>query len=350
MVVDSRKIQPGKGICLSCGRFDKIDESCVCFWCHNKGRQSSSNIAAKQRHIDPFTASGVPRYITLEKLQTDIRSLVPKIPSDITAVVGVARSGMNVATVMSMLLHKPLYAIRQTDNDVICVGNGWRLGGAKRQQVPRGKVVIIDDTVMTGNSLRAIDHIIKANFDEAITAAVYVNPFATKKPDIHSAFLNWPHLLEWNLFNSVLSPNVACDFDGILCEDCKPGQDDDGERYRDFILNARPLYTPRRVPIPMVVTARIEKYRKETQVWLNRHGIIVHKLIMFPANTLKERQRQDIAEWKAKTFARWNNLHKPVPPPNLFIESDNAQAKRISELSGLMTICPASGKVYCHGQ
>ena len=337
-----------KQICEVCGRFAEIDETGVCFWCRNKNKLRIKSRTKPKRSRSPFAYDGTARFVSLRQLHQDTLSLIGLIPPDITAVVGVARSGMAVATLVSMMLHKPLFTIRQTLGDVISCGNGWRLAAHHVEPV-KGKVVIVDDTVMTGNSLRAIEHVVRQTFPNSMTASVYVNPSAHKKPDAWVHDLAWPHLLEWNLFNSILSPNMACDFDGILCQDCQPGQDDDGERYLDFIENARPLYTPRRVPIPCVITARIEKYRQPTLAWLKRHGITVHNLIMHPAKTLAERNADDVSAWKAKHYARWNNSHRPRPAPNGFIESDDRQARRIAKLTGLLTICPASESVYPHG-
>ncbi len=288
------------------------------------------------------------RFITSAQMQEDIKLLCSKIPPDTTAIAGVARSGLSVATMVSMYLHLPMVTIRQNLHDVVQTGNGWRLGDQKHVVPKAEKVVIVDDTVMTGNSLRHLTPMVKAQFAaDVVTAAVYVNPLATTKPDIHAVDLGWPHLLEWNLFNSVLSPNMACDFDGILCYDCHPGQDDDGRAYIDFIRNAKPLYLPRKTEIPLIVTARIEKYREDTLLWLSRHGVKVKKLVMHPARTLAERRRDDITAFKARVFDKWAQKHRPVPPPLAFIESDDWQAKLISQKSaGKMVICPGSAKVY----
>jgi hypothetical protein len=241
-----------------------------------------------------------------------------------------------------------MLSIRQTKNDIVEVGNGWRLGGNQHIN-PDGRAIIVDDTVMTGNSLKAIASLVGKRFPNSMTAAIYVNPLAKRKPDLWVRDLGWPHLLEWNLFNSVLSPNLACDFDGILCHDCPIGADDDGERYLDFIRNAKPLYLPRKVPIPLIVTARIEKYRKPTMDWLDRHGVRVHNLVMHPAATLAERRKDDIAAYKAKHFAAWAMRHRAMPAPLAFIESEDWQARKIAALTDRMTICPGSGLVYRSG-
>lgn len=293
----------------------------------------------------PFATGGEAKFITSAQLQRDILSLVGMIPSDIGVIVGVARSGMNVATMLSMYLHLPLVAIRQSQGDIVGVGNGWRLNES-REAITNKRAIIVDDTVMTGNSLAHIRPVVNRQFPGASTAAIYVNPNANVKPDFHVVDLPWPHLLEWNLFNSVMSPNIACDFDGILCQDCQPGDDDDGPRYRNFIDNAKPLYAPRKEPIPLIVTARIQKYRRQTEAWLRRHGIRWFKLVMHPAKTLAERNRDDIAAFKAREYAKWLEHHTPNPAPAMFVESDDRQARRIANLSGRMVICPSTAGVY----
>lgn len=294
-----------------------------------------------------FQSTGSPvRFVTSAVLQHDIKQLLGKLPSDITAIAGVARSGLSVATMLAMYLQLPMMTIRQTLNDVIDTGNGWRLGGSKHIDPKQGRILVVDDTVMTGNSLKAIRPLVEKQIGNAVFAAVYVNPMALHKPDIWAVDLGWPHLLEWNLFNSVLSPSTAMDFDGILCHDCRPEQDDDGPRYRDFLQNAAPLYVPRRVPVPLIVTARLERYRAETEEWLRRHRITWKQLIMHPARSLHERERDDIAAYKARHFSAWASTHKAAPGPILFVESHDAQARRIAQLSQRMTVCPASAGVY----
>lgn len=292
------------------------------------------------------TGKEYPRFITSEQLQLDIKLLLSKIPPDITAIAGIARSGLSVATMLSMYLHLPMLTIRQTMNDIVDTGNGWRLGGSKHIDPKYDKVLIVDDTVMTGNSIKAIRPLVQSKIKNAIYSAVYVNPLALTKPDIWAVDLSWPHILEWNVFNSVLSPSIAVDFDGILCYDCPIGSDDDGPKYLDFIRNARPLYTPRKAQIPLIVTARIEKYRSETESWLKRNNIKWNKLIMHPANTLKEREADNIPAFKAKHYLEWAKNHKPSPGPIIFMESEDAQAREIFRLSNLMTICPSTAEVY----
>jgi orotate phosphoribosyltransferase len=287
------------------------------------------------------------RFVRSSQFQFDILNLIAKIPPDITAIAGVARSGLSAATMLSMYLHLPMVTIRQTLGDIVQTGNGWRLGGSRHVNPRTEKILVVDDTVMTGNSLKAIKPLIDREFGNAVYAAIYVNPAAALKPDIWSVDLPWPHLLEWNVFNSVLSPASAMDFDGILCHDCPLGSDDDGPKYLDFVRNALPLYMPRRCPVPLIVTARIEKYRAETEAWLRRHGIAWHRLVMHPAATLRERQRDNIAAYKAHHYATWAQHFVARPGPHIFFESEDRQAREIAMRTGLLAICPHTAGCYC---
>src|SRR5690606_16444154 len=101
--------------------------------------------------------------------------LASKMPADTSHVVGVARSGLCVATMVAMIIHRPLLIVRQSMNDLIPGGNGWRLSGNISSN---GPVVVIDDTVMTGNSFKHVLPLVQREFSNVLSAAVYVNPAA----------------------------------------------------------------------------------------------------------------------------------------------------------------------------
>jgi len=241
-----------------------------------------------------------------------------------------------------MYLHLPLEIVRQDRGDLIYAGNGWRLTGNTGGS---GPPLVVDDTCMSGNSFKHVMPIVRAKYPEAKSACVYCNPAAHVKPDLFVHELPWPHFLEWNMFNSVNTESLACDFDGVICRDCYPGEDDDGEKYLNFIRTATPLYPVRKVQLKLVVTARLSKYRAETEAWLARNGISVKKLVMAPWKTLRERQRQDMGTFKARYFKRFLTERHAVKPA-AFVESDPNQARRIYELTGGVVICPSSGE--CH--
>lgn len=294
------------------------------------------------------SGSGNPRWLSVSDLMKDTLKLIPKLPKDIDAIIGVSRSGVPSASMLAMMLHLPLYIFRQSEKDLVYAGGGWRIHGLNVNQednIQTKHPVVIDDTVFTGSSNKTARTILGPKFDKITFASIYVNPKARNFPDIWSVDLPWPHILEWNVFNSVLTPNSAFDFDGILCEDCKPHEDDDGPNYLNFIENAKPKYIVRKTHIPLIVTARIEKYRPETEEWLRRHKINFNTLIMHPSKTLAERRKEDIPLYKAQHYINFCKK-RAAPEPHVFFESDDRQAKRIAQISRKLVVCPSSGRCY----
>lgn len=287
--------------------------------------------------------TGTPPYLTTDDLARDALSLIPRLPPDITAVYGSARSGLVPATLLAEMLHLPLTVIRNRQGDTIPAGNGWRL----LEGLPRkpGRILVVDDTTMTGNSLLRVKQILEGTPGEKIYCAVYVNPAAVTKPDLWARDLPWPHLLEWNLYNSVLLDSFALDFDGILCRDCPAGDDDDGPRYRKFLREVPPLHLVRKRPIKLIVTARLQKYRPETVSWLDRWGIRVKQLVMGPWPSKVERSRHDVSAWKAGELQRWFRRASGIKP-RMFIESDPRQARKIAEMTGGLIVCPAARRCF----
>ena len=285
-----------------------------------------------------------PEFITNAQLMADVHRLVAMLPPDTSRIIGVARSGLCVATMAAMLMHRPMSIVRQGKGDLIEASNGWRLTGNTRSA---GRAVFIDDTCMTGGSAQECGlPIVRKEFPDVLAAVVYANPAANLgRPDLFARELRWPHVLEWNFSNSILTDQMAVDFDGILCHDCAPADDDDGPRYAAFLRDAKPLYYFRRTPIPLIVTARLEKYRPETLAWLERHGMTAKQLVMWPGTDHRARNRSDVGAWKAAHFAEFmRRRHKHQPP--LFVESDAGWAQRIAEVSGGIVVCPAAGKCF----
>lgn len=311
-------------------------------------------ISKKGRSFDPgptkhwihaFTSVGkMPEFVTLEQFALDIHKLISQLPPNITSVAGVSRSGLYPATMIAMMLHVPLYVVRHHQGDVFSGGNGWRL--KEGAQPEDGTMLVVDDTTMTGNSLRRTQHILKDRPGHKLYAAVYVNPKAIKKPDLWAVDLPWPHLLQWNLFNSVLSDATALDFDGILCHDCPVNMDDDGPQYQKFLAETRPLHIFRKRSIPLIVTARLEKYRPETEKWLANWGMSANRLVMGPWANNRERAKSDVAAFKAEHFKKFMVTGRTSVGPRMFVESDARQAARIAELSGGLVVCPAAARCF----
>jgi orotate phosphoribosyltransferase len=284
-----------------------------------------------------------PPFITVSQLARDTISLLPKLPKEVTAVAGVARSGVTPATILATMLHVPLLIVRPRTKDWIPADNGWRLGNTDLQF--DGVVLVVDDTVMTGNSLKQAKELVESIPGKKLFANIYVNPNAKQKPDLWAVDLPWPHILEWNVFNSILSESFVTDFDGILCEDCPAGSDDDGEKYIQFLSNTKSLYLPKRKPVSLIVTARMEKYRQITESWLEQHGIKCLDLVMGDWQNLQDRTFDKIIKLKSAAFEKFLAKQGGLKP-KMFFESDPRQAEAIAKQTGGLVVCPKAGKCY----
>jgi orotate phosphoribosyltransferase len=290
-----------------------------------------------------------PAWISTKALTDDVYKLAAKLPPDLVGIIGISRSGLLPASLLAMHLHLPLWILRQDRNaqqpdspkgDIVPAGNGWRL---HKRRATQGTIALVDDTQMTGRSLaRALplaQEWAVAQGQKLLSAVVYQSPESRPKADLYARALAGPHFLEWNLFNSCFLPKMAFDFDGVFCRDATAAEDDDGPRYRKFLSEAEPLYFARKEPVPLIVTACLEKWRQLRQAWMDQHGIRARRLVMGPWKSLAERNQPGIvSRFKAQHFA--------ASGLEWFVESSPVQAREIAELTGLPVICPAAGKVF----
>lgn len=274
-------------------------------------------------------------FVTTARLTQDAARLAALLPPSINGVVGVARSGLIPAGVLAMIRHVPLFAANRQGYVVPC-GCGWRLGAAR----PGKTILLVDDTVCGGTTLREVRPWVRAAFPgaEILTAAIYCPEHRRDLVDFVAEPIDAPHYLEWNYFNSSMIHKAALDCDGILCDDCPAQADDDGPRYLEFIRNVRPKYLPRREPVSAIVTARLEKYRLQTVDWLSHWGVRSNRLIMYPGTMRERNQPGEIVRWKAQQY---RDL-----PLAMFVESDPRQAPEIARLAGKPCMCPAAERIF----
>lgn len=287
------------------------------------------------------------KYITLNDLASTIRKNLHKIPHDVDFVIGIPRSGTIVASIISEYLNVPL-----VDLDSFCKG-GLPVGGGRLSLVGRReaskKVLVVDDTVFRGTSMRKTKEKLK-DFSEYkfVYLVAYLEGSAIGEVNIYLEDVRKYTkgvgivLYEWNIFNhySLVSSRCMYDIDGVFCVD--PPDERTGKEYEDYIENAVPFIIPR-VSIGPIVTYRLEKYRATTEGWLKRQGIRYSSLEMFPAMSWEERFRSGISpeQMKANKYKSSNSI--------LFIESEDKQAKEIYRLSGKPVLSIETNTLYGNG-
>lgn len=278
----------------------------------------------------------VEKLITWEDLSNDTNILTQIILENhptLRGIAGVPRSGLKVATEIAIRLGVKVYEASR-EKGLVELNTGLRLK-ADPIHGPmtsfNGEIVLVEDSTCSGYSIANLRE--NPELKELPTYAVYGASPGKNHINDYAKHLELPHWFEWNIWNNgqILEDfNVAIDWDGVLNEDCTVEDDDDGERYINWLTNVKPIRTPRNYKVPFIITARREAYRNIAEEWLAKYHINYGQLIMFPG-TFEERSQTDIGKWKAQEAMKVNS--------HMFIESCPIQAKTILDNSYLRVIC-----------
>ena len=282
---------------------------------------------------------GVKKYTykSLNDLLSTIQKNIPTLPNDIDLVVGIPRSGMIPAYYLGILLNVKVCSLMEF---TLGINNQVGIRNLNNREIKN--VLIVDDSINTGAGLHKAKSLIPEELFNKYNIkflVVYSTKSSSELVDYFFECTNTPRLFQWNYLNHPLCCNWCYDIDGVLCIDPTNEENDDGEKYKNFILNAKPLFIPN-YKINTIVTSRLEKYRALTETWLKRNGVSYDKLIMLNLATAEERRKLKLhAKFKAEVCSTLNDC-------NLFVESEDSQAQEICKLSGKSCICVSTGKMY----
>lgn len=268
------------------------------------------------------------QFRSITDLYHDVWSHLHLLPGDIDLVVGIPRSGMLPATMIALARNLPL-----ADIDGFLAGRLLATGSTRREADGPGMdrfrhILVVDDSSRTGASMAEAREKLAALADgPAMTfMVVYGTPAPAPAVDIALARIAEPRVFEWNVLHHPIVSRSCFDIDGVLCIDPTVDQNDDGQIYREFLQAAAPLHRPRR-QIAMLVTSRLEKYRRQTEDWLATHGIAYAELRMLDLPDAETRRRLGVhASFKAEVYRASDCA--------LFVESELGQAREICRLAG----------------
>lgn len=268
-------------------------------------------------------------YRSVADLSKSILNNIHKIPKNIDLVVGIPRSGMLPANLISLYLNKPY-----TDINSFLEGKIYACGdrGSFIKKTEIKNILIVDDSIAHGFAMRRAKSQLKNEKYNFIYFVVYARTKSKNNVDLFCEILDGERIFEWNLFHHKTILGQSCvDIDGVLCRDPTPEENDDGEKYHRFLLTAVPKFIPT-VKIKTLISCRLEKYRNETIAWLKKYGIEYDNLIMLNLPNAAERQKWNkYGDYKATEYKK--------PEYVLFIESSLNEAKRIKEVSGKTVFC-----------
>jgi uncharacterized HAD superfamily protein/hypoxanthine phosphoribosyltransferase len=269
------------------------------------------------------------QFRSISDLASDVAANLHRLPQDIDIVVGIPRSGMLVASMIALARNLPL-----TDLESFSAERPFARGTSRLVKgevaTPRNfsHALIVDDSSNTGAAMKlARRQLTHLPFNARQTFAVAYGSAESKGlADIVFAEVKTPRVFEWNVLHHPFISSACVDIDGVLCLDPDHQQNDDGEAYLAFLQQATPLHKPRR-EIHTLVTNRLEKYRAQTEDWLERNGIVYRRLEMLDLPDQEARRRmRPYAGFKASVYRGCD--------ARLFIESEASQAREIARLSG----------------
>lgn len=240
---------------------------------------------------------------------------------NIDIVVGIPRSGMIPASIISTYLQLPL-----TDPNNLLSNKCYHKSGELFSIDSKKNILLVDDTIDSGKSMQsAIKHLSGIDHNIIKFAVWKSNITNLDDIDIWCNTLDRPRVFSWNLWAHKQLSNWATDLDGVLCKDPTLEENDRGEKYINFIKNATPLF-PLKRKIKYIITGRLERYRKETEEWLAKNNIRYGKLIMKTDETIKHAKNKI-------------EILKNLSDVELYIESEYKQAYDISKGANIPVWC-----------
>jgi hypoxanthine phosphoribosyltransferase len=254
----------------------------------------------------------------MDRLIVEALPRIRQLPFDV--IVHLPRSGTIPASLMATYLRKPLASLDEYIMGVIST--------RKCDSDATARALLVDDSIRSGVQMTAaLDRIMTEKPGAQVcTLAVFSTEVERDfQPDlVLASHEERTYIYPWFMWKTGRIKYCAVDMDGVLCRDCLPHEDDDGEEYLKFLETAEPKFLTSHT-IGAIVTSRLKKYRPQTEAWLSKHGVSYKKLIMGPWES-KEERRGKASIWKAKKF-KSSDLE-------LFVESDDRTARIIKDISG----------------
>jgi uncharacterized HAD superfamily protein len=251
---------------------------------------------------------------------------------NINSVVGIPRSGMIPASLISTHLQLPLTDVYGfLNNNLNYKSNSFK----SFNNDDKFTILLVDDTINTGKAMSSATSLLKSKFPniKIIRFAVWKSEKTSINDiDIVCDICNNPRAFQWNLWNHNSSKNWASDLDGVICRNPTVEENDKGSNLENFYKTADPLFLYQK-PIKYIITGRLEKYRSVTEYWLSKHNIKYNQLIM--------KQDTKVNHWEYKKDSLI--LHNDV---SLYIESDIKQAKKIASNCSIPVWCVDNQTYY----
>ncbi len=273
-------------------------------------------------------------YRSLADLNDAIVQNLHRLPDDVDLIVGVPRSGLLAAGMLALAANLPYADLDGfLEGRILGAGSTRRRKVAHRSAADARHALVIDDSLNLGDSIKRVRERIERQRPAARVTYCVAYGTRTSHPevDIVMEAVPAPRMFQWNYMHHPLLARCCVDIDGVLCKDPTDAQNDDGPAYLDFLANAYALYVPT-TKIGRLVTSRLERYRRPTELWLASRGIEYGELIMLDMPSARERREAGVhGSFKASVYRSSDSI--------LFIESERRQAETIARDAGKPVLC-----------
>jgi orotate phosphoribosyltransferase len=275
-------------------------------------------------------------YRSVADLNDDIVTWSRRLPRNIDVIVGVPRSGLLVANLLALHMNLPM-----TDVDGLIegrlIGAGPRLNASRSTLLDSDalQVLIVDDSVWSGNQMRKIrERIVAARLRHMIFyGAVYVTPNATDLVDYYHEKVALPRAFEWNVLHHPSLAASGMAVEGVLWP-AELEQLDSAEALHEL----RPVFAPTQ-RIGWLVATQPEHLRMPIQEWLDRHRIFYGELVLVDPTECDE---GSIVRAKARLYQRSNAW--------IFIEGTIEHAAVLAQTARRPVYCAGTRRMLFPGR
>jgi uncharacterized HAD superfamily protein len=236
------------------------------------------------------------------------------------------------ASLISTYLQIPLTDIHSYSNGLFWTRKGKKNNLDKDKKL---NILLVDDTIHTGGSMNSAYNEIKSLYNNNIIRFAVYSSADTKNEDIDFVceLCPGPRVFSWNIAKHHLWRNWGTDLDGVLCRDPSAKERSDDTTLFNFYQSAD-LRFPILREIKLIVTSRREKFRNVTENWLKQNEISYQQLVMKPDVDINKKHH--LYKFEILKNAKLD----------LYVESEEKQARFISENANLLVWCTDTQKYF----
>ncbi len=296
-------------------------------------KQILSKIFIRARNAKNVLTNSTYRFVSFRDLVEMTDAWLLDRVWDYDLIIGVPRSGLLVANLLSLRLSIPL-TTPETVGDISWLSK--RIPQVANSKF--GRVVIVDDSLSSGDTMEEVFELVKSKLPntQIDKAVLIIKPGEESRADFYHKVIPQPRIFEWNVLHSKKATTIGFDLDGVLCEDIPYGLESDNLRYIEWISNVKRYLVPS-YEIDFIISNRLEKYRPQTEEWLKKQGVKYKELFLCPADSKEERKALNPAH---KTRVLLDTK------PNLFLESSREESIQLSKDTGIPILCISEKVLY----